>query len=120
MKIIIAKTVWQAKKYAKRKGYRPEDVILIGTDTSWGEKLYGRIIEVPEDVEYVWNWWDGRHTDKVLEVVQQCLIGSYEEKTKVVHCQKEPYDVLIDRTTKWGNPWKIGKDGNRDEEIEMS
>ncbi len=25
--------------------------------------------------------------------------------TKVVHCQKEPYDVLIDRTTPFGNPW---------------
>lgn len=28
--------------------------------------------------------------------------------TKVVHCKKEPYDVLIDRTTKWGNPFNIG------------
>lgn len=26
--------------------------------------------------------------------------------TKVVHCKKEQYDVLIDRTTKWGNPFK--------------
>lgn len=25
--------------------------------------------------------------------------------TKVVHCQKESYDVLIDRTTPFGNPW---------------
>ena len=23
----------------------------------------------------------------------------------VVHCQKEQYDVLIDRTTIWGNPY---------------
>ncbi len=34
---------------------------------------------------------------------------------KVVHCKKDPYDVLIDRTTKWGNPFIIGRDGNRDE-----
>jgi len=39
-------------------------------------------------------------------------------KTKVVHCRKELYDVLIDRTTKWGNPFKIGKDGNREEVVE--
>lgn len=26
-------------------------------------------------------------------------------KTKVVHCNKESYDVMIDRTTKWGNPY---------------
>ena len=33
---------------------------------------------------------------------------------KVVHCKKEYYDVLIDRTTKWGNPFIIGRDGDRD------
>lgn len=37
--------------------------------------------------------------------------------TKVVHCKKETYDVLIDRTTKWGNPFTIGKDGTRQEVI---
>jgi hypothetical protein len=36
---------------------------------------------------------------------------------KVVHCRKEKYDVLIDRTTKWGNPFRIGKDGSREEVI---
>lgn len=25
--------------------------------------------------------------------------------TKVVHCQKEPYDVYIGRPSKWGNPY---------------
>lgn len=37
--------------------------------------------------------------------------------TKVVHCKKEPYDVYIGRGSKWGNPFIIGKDGNRDEVI---
>lgn len=32
---------------------------------------------------------------------------------RVVHCKREPYDVLIDRTTKWGNPWRIGSHGTR-------
>jgi len=27
-------------------------------------------------------------------------------KTKVVHHRKEKYDVMIDRTSKWGNPYK--------------
>jgi len=35
----------------------------------------------------------------------------------VVHCQKEPYDVLIDRRTKWGNPFFIGSHGTRAEVI---
>lgn len=39
--------------------------------------------------------------------------------TRVVHCKKEFYDVMIDRTTKWGNPYAIGAlYGTRDEVIE--
>jgi len=33
--------------------------------------------------------------------------------TRVVHCQKESYDILIDRRTKWGNPFILGRDGDR-------
>lgn len=33
--------------------------------------------------------------------------------TKVVHCKKEPYDVYIGSPSKWGNPFKIGPDGDR-------
>ena len=36
---------------------------------------------------------------------------------KVVQCKKEPYDVYIGRPSKWGKPFSIGKDGNRDEVI---
>jgi hypothetical protein len=39
-------------------------------------------------------------------------------KTRVVHCKKESYDIYIGRPTKWGNPFKIGKDGNREEVIQ--
>ena len=36
---------------------------------------------------------------------------------KVVHCKKDKYDVYIGRGSKWGNPFVIGKDGDRDEVI---
>ena len=42
----------------------------------------------------------------------------------VVHCKREPYDVYIGgpmrgyRDEGWGNPFKIGRDGNRGEVIE--
>jgi hypothetical protein len=39
--------------------------------------------------------------------------------TKVVHCKREPYDVYIGRGSKWGNPFIIGKDGTREEVIEL-
>jgi hypothetical protein len=37
--------------------------------------------------------------------------------TNLVHCKKAPYDVYIGRPSKWGNPFAIGKDGDRDEVI---
>ena len=37
---------------------------------------------------------------------------------KVVHCKKEPFDVYIGRPSKWGNPFSIGKDGDRGQVIE--
>ena len=38
-------------------------------------------------------------------------------KNLVVHCKKEQFDVYIGRGSKWGNPFKIGVDGNRDQVI---
>lgn len=37
--------------------------------------------------------------------------------TMVVHCKRSRYDVYIGRPSKWGNPFSIGKDGDRDEVI---
>ena len=39
-------------------------------------------------------------------------------KTRVVHINKEPWDVRIDRSTIWGNPFILGRDGTRAEVIE--
>jgi hypothetical protein len=38
---------------------------------------------------------------------------------KVVHCEKEQYDIFIGRPSKWGNPFKIGEHGTRREVIAM-
>ena len=35
--------------------------------------------------------------------------------TRVVNLSKEPYDVYIGRPGFWGNPFVIGRDGNRKE-----
>jgi hypothetical protein len=35
----------------------------------------------------------------------------------VVHCKKNRYDVYIGRPSKWGNPFVVGKDGNREEVV---
>lgn len=38
-------------------------------------------------------------------------------RTVVVHCNKAVYDTYIARPSKWGNPFLIGKDGDRVEVI---
>ncbi len=38
-------------------------------------------------------------------------------RTRVVNLRKEKYDVYIGRPSKWGNPFVIGKDGDREEVI---
>lgn len=35
----------------------------------------------------------------------------------VVHCKRQKYDVYIGRPSKWGNPFRIGIDGDREEVI---
>jgi len=39
--------------------------------------------------------------------------------TRVVNLKEEEYDVRIDRKTKWGNPFVIGKDGTREDVLRL-
>lgn len=39
-------------------------------------------------------------------------------ETRVVNLKEEGYDVRIDRKTKWGNPYVVGRDGTREECID--
>lgn len=39
-------------------------------------------------------------------------------ETRIVNLKKEKYDVYIGRPSIFGNPFNIGKDGNREEVIE--
>lgn len=38
--------------------------------------------------------------------------------SQIVHCKRAPFDVYIGRGSKWGNPFKIGRDGDRAQVIE--
>jgi len=38
--------------------------------------------------------------------------------SRVVHCKRSRYDVYIGRPSKWGNPFTIGRDGDRGDVIE--
>jgi hypothetical protein len=40
------------------------------------------------------------------------------KSSKVVHCRVSAYDVLIDRTTKWGNPFSHQKESKADVVVE--
>ena len=36
---------------------------------------------------------------------------------RVVHCKREQYDVYIGRPSVWGNPFRVGRDGTRDDVV---
>jgi hypothetical protein len=38
------------------------------------------------------------------------MLDEFKGDTRVVHCQKEPYDVYIGRPSDWGNPFTHIKD----------
>jgi RNA recognition motif-containing protein len=40
-----------------------------------------------------------------------------EQKTRVVHCKKANYDVYVGRPSVWGNPFVIGRDGDKADRI---
>jgi len=61
-----------------------------------------------------WDNWQGPSEDVLIGGDANGPMGG-SMKTTVVHCRRDEYDVLIDRTTKRGNPYIIGPDGNRDE-----
>jgi hypothetical protein len=42
-----------------------------------------------------------------------------ETKPRVVHCKREAFDVYISRPGPFGNPFKLGPDGNREQVIAL-
>ena len=46
------------------------------------------------------------------------ILWNDKKVMSVVHCKREPYDVYIGRGSKWGNPFRIGEDGDRQEVID--
>jgi len=57
-------------------------------------------------MKFIWKVYEGMEYQEV------------EPETRVVNKYKEKYDIYIGRGSKWGNPFVIGKDGNRQEVIE--
>ena len=55
-----------------------------------------------------------RHPGLVEELKEAHTVTN---ETRVVNRRHEPYDVYIGRPSVWGNPYKIGRDGSREEVI---
>lgn len=65
-----------------------------------------------------------RHTHRPLRIRRRG--GQAGDAARVVHCQRDPYDLYIGRGPdprsgepgRWGNPFRIGEDGDREQVIE--
>ncbi|MCA9438404.1 MAG: DUF5131 family protein [Candidatus Omnitrophica bacterium] len=61
---------------------------------------------------------DGRTWDEMPPIESQSPAPSNgKESPFVVHCRRAKCDVYVGRPSKWGNPFKIGLDGTREEVI---
>lgn len=56
--------------------------------------------------------------EQALRASRRGRVSPLDQPTRVVNCRVEPFDVFIGRTTEWGNPFRIGPDGNRQQVIE--
>ncbi|UJR07318.1 hypothetical protein I4U23_011605 [Adineta vaga] len=75
-----------------------------------GTSLTGRMLKIsPAQSRTTINSAD------VMESVHSTPIIT--QKTRVVHCKKSNYDVYIGRPSVWGNPFRIGRDGEKAERI---
>jgi hypothetical protein len=54
---------------------------------------------------------------KILSTTEVLKKMQDDAKRMVVHCKRDRFDVYIGRPSKWGNPFVIGRDGDRDEVI---
>jgi DNA polymerase I-like protein with 3'-5' exonuclease and polymerase domains len=68
--------------------------------------------EMPSAKEKTWK--SDAWLPRAIAKKEKYLTG----KCQVVNLRREEFDVRIDRTTKWGNPFHIGVDGNRAEVID--
>ena len=56
----------------------------------------------------------------VVEDAEAVVEAVEDKRTTVVNIKSgKDYDILIDRTTKWGNPFREGVHGNRENVIKM-
>ena len=48
-----------------------------------------------------------------IEQLTDLMLNTGAKPGRVVHCKRSRFDVYIGRPSKWGNPFRIGKDGSR-------
>lgn len=99
----------------------------VGCAVSFQRKLFDRITSLTAEHQRISRWlaWNIRIPQYGVELIpaeenlEAKMHGRIEKvKTQVVNLRKEPFDVYIGRAGKgqpgkWGNPFVLGKDGDR-------
>jgi ribA/ribD-fused uncharacterized protein len=90
-------------------------------DDRWGIKLSAN----DPRAQHREKWLGKNLLGEILTMLRDRFIKEGKTRTTVVHCMKSEYDVYIGRGKDpktgeigiWGNPFSIGKDGNRNQVI---
>jgi uracil-DNA glycosylase len=108
------------QKIVLAKGQVPTDVLLCGESPGLSEDSIGTPFVGPAGhlLDYILS--RALENYPRVRVAVTNLVGCFPRMKvpKVVNLQKERYDVRVDRSTDWGNPYVIGKDGTREEVIQ--
>jgi uncharacterized protein DUF4326 len=75
-----------------------------------GRGLIRPTIAIPMKGQTLWRW-TAADISRVKKLVGTFKPGPKPKVTKVVHCKRMPFDVFIGRPSKWGNPFKVPRDG---------
>lgn len=103
------------KRVVLGRGTLPARLLLIGEAPGASEDVIGRAFVGPAGK--LLNRILRAAIDFDLSVAMTNLVACVPKlpPPTVVNLRREAYDVKIDRSTPWGNPYVIGVDGNRDE-----
>jgi len=101
------------------RGRVPADVLLVGEAPGESENVIGSPFTGPAGHlldQIVKHALRGRPALSCCFTNLICCIPRLPPPA-VVNVKREPCDALIDRTTEWGNPYRVGRDGTRAEVI---
>lgn len=123
----LARILYRLRGYTVNEGYRFDKATHPHEVEAWRGACEAQILLTDTDPQDALDEIEENNQDhprSPMSTLQQtfdffhradgCELGTSPCSPLVVHCKRAKYDVYIGRPSKWGNPFEIGKDGDRE------